>query len=349
MISDLLRIKEPSYLGIIYSSSNSTTAGRELEKLADQEIIETALSVKLALEGSGYSVDLVDLAKTPVKELQKYDWIFNLTESIVGFPMADFEVAGALESLAIPFTGSGSAALKACLDKSITKRLLNQHHIQTPAFEVIYTANDLHTNLKFPLIVKPVHEDGGVGIFNDSIVNNEVELQKTVTRILNIYQQPALVEEYIEGRDITVSILGNNNSSIVFPPSECIYPDPTVKRILSFEANWIPTATAYQTIVSICPCELEEDEDVMLRDVARTVYNLMGCRDYARVDFRMREKTPYVLEVNPNPCINPVDSGFVRAGIAVGYSYNQLINKILESSVEAWNFTHMPATISESV
>lgn len=104
----------PEYIGIIFSSSNTTAPGRELEKLADMESVETALAVKAALERSGYRADLVDLGKTRISEVRKFDWIFNLAESVYGYPLADYEVAGVLEALKLHFTGSGSVTLQAC-------------------------------------------------------------------------------------------------------------------------------------------------------------------------------------------------------------------------------------------
>ncbi len=324
----------PEYIGIIFSSSNTTAPGRELEKLADMESVETALAVKAALERSGYRADLVDLGKTRISEVRKFDWIFNLAESVYGYPLADYEVAGVLEALKLHFTGSGSVTLQACLNKATAKSELRKQGILTPAFEVFNPGDFIITGLEFPMIVKPVHEDGGVGIFNDSIVENAFELNRAVERVRTVFSQAALVEEFIDGREITASILGNCETAIALPPSECIYSDPSVKKILTFAANWLPTDKGYQTIVSHCPCDLDVGVEAKLKEIAMQVYKIMNCRDYGRVDFRLRDNVPYVLEVNPNPCINPSNSGFVRAGMAVGLTFDQLINKILECSIE---------------
>jgi D-alanine-D-alanine ligase len=328
----------PSYIGIIFSSSETSSPGRELEKLADMESFETALAVKAALESHGYQADTVDLGKTRIGEVRQYDWIFNLAESVCGYPLADYEVAGVLEAMRMPFTGAGSITLQACLNKPTTKITLREHGILTPAFEVFNPGDAIKTGLNFPLIVKPVHEDGGVGIYDDSVVETASELIRVVERVHSVFSQAALVEEYIEGREITASILGNDETTLSLPPSECIYPDPGVKKILTFAANWLPSNKAYQTIFSQCPCDLEPDVEAAIRATALKVYRIMNCRDYGRVDFRLRENVPYVLEVNPNPCINPSDSGFVRAGMAVGLPFEQLINKILEYSIEASRF-----------
>ncbi len=328
----------PQYIGIIFSTSSITTPGRELEKLADMESIETALAVKAALESSGYRADLVDLGKTRIGDLRKFDWIFNLAESVCGYPLADYEVAGVLEALKLHFTGAGSISLQACLNKPTAKSELRNRGILTPAFEVFDPGDPIVTRLDFPMIVKPVHEDGGVGIFDDSIVENNLELTWAVERVHTVFSQAALVEEFIDGREVTASILGNGETALSLPPSECIYPDPGVKKILTFAANWLPTDKAYQTIFSQCPCNLDAGVEAEVKEIALQVYKIMHCRDYARVDFRLRDNVPYVLEVNPNPCINPSDSGFVRAGMAVGLTFDQIIQRILECSIEASSF-----------
>jgi D-alanine-D-alanine ligase len=325
----------PHSIGIIFTSSETSSPGRELEKLADVDSFETALAVKAALENTGYQADMVDLGKNRIGEVRKYDWIYNLAESVCGYPLADYEVAGVLEAMKMHFTGASSITLQACLNKPTTKFELLSHGILTPAFEV-YNMGDIHrTELIFPLIVKPVHEDGGVGIYDDSVVDNHTELARAIERIHTVFYQAALVEEYIEGREITASILGNGDTSLSLPPSECLYPDPEVMRVLTFAANWIPSNKGYQTIYSQCPCDLEPGVEASLREIAMKVYKIMNCRDYGRVDFRLRDNVPYVLEVNPNPCINPSDSGFVRAGMAVGLPFEQLINRILECSIDA--------------
>jgi D-alanine-D-alanine ligase len=326
---------KPHYIGIIFSSSTQLTPGRELEKLADIESYETALAVKAALETCGYQAEIQDLGKSRIGEVRKFDWIFNLAESVCGYPLADYEVAGVLEAMKLHFTGASSATLKNCLNKPTTKSELAKYGILTPAYEVFNPGDAIITRLKFPLIVKPVHEDGGVGIYDDSVVDSPCELVRVVERVHTVFLQAALVEEYIDGREITASILGNGELALSLPPSECIYPDPDVKKILTFEANWVPTHKGYQTIYSRCPCDLEPEIEAEIRAIAMRVYKLMNCRDYGRVDFRLRDHVPFVLEVNPNPCISQTDSGFIRAGESVGLTFNQIINKILESSIEA--------------
>lgn len=321
-------------VGIIYCTSSANYNGREAEKIADCEVIEVANAVQAALVAMGYEAELVDLDPLRITNLKKFDWIFNLAESIYGFPLADHDVARLLEQENISFTGSGSAALKVCLDKALTKCQLLRNRIDTPAFEVFAPGSSILNLLEYPLIVKPAHEDGSIGISGDSIVHNTADLETQVRKIHQFYKQAALVERFIEGRDITASVIGNRQEAVVLPLSEIIYPQEIGPKFLTFDAKWMPDTLDYKVTAARCPCILDPEVEDLVKGIALRSYQVMGCRDYARVDFRLDGKSPYVLEVNPNPCINPDDSGFVRSARASGLSYVQMVGRILESAVK---------------
>jgi D-alanine-D-alanine ligase len=173
----------------------------------------------------------------------------------------------------------------------------------TPAFEVFFAGDEIRTRLPFPLIIKPVHEGGSVGIHEDSVVHNMDDLTSRVRRIHDVYNQAAIVEEFIDGRDITASVLGNGSEAIVLPLSECIYPQNGHPRLLSYESIWIPESRPYQTIVAKCPCDLDPILEREIRDIALKACNILGCQDYTSVDIKLKDNTAYVLEVNTNPCI----------------------------------------------
>jgi D-alanine-D-alanine ligase len=320
-------------IGVVYCTSSQTAKGRECEKLADCEVVEVAHAAQGVLQARGYQVQLVDLNPGRMPELREYDWIINLTETIYGFPFADYEIAQQMEFLGIHFTGSGSHALKSCLDKAVTKARLMKYGILTPRYDVFYPGEEAQTKCRYPVIVKPVHEDGSIGITGDSIAWNAAELTPRIEKIHAVYHQAALVEEFIEGRDITASILGNGENAVVFPLSEITYTKHSPSKFLTFEAKWLSESTDFQTAVAQCPCSVDPLVETAIAQTALQAYHIMGCRDYARVDFRLMGDIPYVLEVNPNPCINPDDSGFVRCGKAAGISYADLIHQILLCSV----------------
>jgi D-alanine-D-alanine ligase len=173
-----------------------------------------------------------------------------------------------------------------------------------------------------------------VGINQDSIVHNDAELRCQVEKIHRMYQQAALVEQYIDGRDITVSVIGNGDQAVALPLSEITYPELAGPKFLTFEAKWLSDSPDYQVSAARCPAHVPPRLTRLIQSIALHAYHALGCRDYARVDFRLRGRYPYVLEVNPNPCINPDDSGFVRASKAAGLTYTAMVLKILTSAVE---------------
>ena len=320
-------------VAIIYCATLATAPGREIEKWADCEVSKVAQAVKAVLDSYGCEAEVVNLDPTRIGELVKFDWVFNLAESIYGYPLADYEIAEQMERYGIGFTGSGSKSLKTCLDKALTKCELLRNGIGTPAYELFQPGSSIYNHLEYPLIVKPLHEDGSIGITNDSIVRNDAELVRTVERVHRLYQQAALVEEFIEGRDISASIIGNGDDAVVLPLSEITYPEQAGPKFQTFKSKWIGDTDDYQNSAAICPSILKPEVEILIKDIALKAYQIMGCRDYARVDFRLRDETPFVLEVNPNPYIDPDDSGFVRSSKAGGFPYNSMVWKILKDSL----------------
>jgi D-alanine-D-alanine ligase len=334
-------------IAVIYCVATAYSGEREIERLADEEIFEVATAVKAGLELNGYSAELIAVDPDNIGKLAVYDHIFNLVETIYGFPLTDYEVARKLEGLGIPFTGSSSHTLETCLNKASTKGYLAKYKITSPAYEVIELGGNLSVSLPYPLIVKPVHEDGCVGISVESKVTTQEQLEKQVVRIHAVYSQAALVEEFIEGRDITASIFGNDGETRLLPLTEIVYSDSEGPGHLTFDANWVAGSNEYQDSRSNVIGHLNGSLLHNIQYSALSAYRAMGCRDYARVDFRVRENIPYVLEVNPNPCINPDGAGFVKSAHAAGYSYPQLVTAILEMSIK--NHPVNDQTITEKV
>jgi D-alanine-D-alanine ligase len=323
------------YIGVVYCTPRAEWVRREIGKEADCEIEETAEAVRQALEHGGHRVQMVDLKDVAVHELRQFDWVFNLAETIDGFPLKEYEVAAQMEVLNIPFTGSRSRALYNCSDKASAKNRLSEVGLPTPGYEVFRTGFPVITRLQFPLIVKPVQEDGSIGIFSRSVVRSQLALEERVAEVHECYQQPAIVEEYIEGRDIGVSVLGNGPTRRALPPSECVYlNDFEGERILTYEAKWLVGSNAYENTKSVCPTQLEEPVREAVKNLALRACDLMDCRDYARVDLRLRGDESFLIEVNTNPCINPVDTAYTRASRAAGYTYDQLVNEILNESIK---------------
>lgn len=324
-------------VGILYNLVDNIEKGRDDDKLADNEVLETAAAVKDALESIGNKATLERVSLEGLPSLKKeYDFIFNLAEGIGDDSLQEPEIARILEESGMPFTGSGSKSLKLCLDKRAAKQHLIKNNILTPKFQ-LFTKFDEKKNpeLRFPLIVKPVHEDGSIGITSDSVVNNDSSLKAKVKGVISLYKQPALVEEYIDGREINVAVLGNGDEIEILPLSEIIFDfDGDTPKIVSFDAKWVENSPLFKGTKGKCPADVPKKIREKIIALAKRSFLAMGCADYARVDFRIRGEEVFVLEVNPNPCINPCGAGFINSGIAAGYNYASLMNKIVEITMK---------------
>jgi D-alanine-D-alanine ligase len=224
-----------------------------------------------------------------------------------------------------------------CLDKAKTKIILSHYGIPTAKFDLFNESIDgcKKINLRFPVIVKPVHEDASAGINEKSVVYDRKELEERVEYIIKMFKQPALVEEFIDGREVNVAILGNN-PPVVLPISEIDFSHlPShLPKIVSYEAKWIPNTDYYEKTIPICPAPLEPELERKIKDIALSCYKIMGCRDYARVDMRIdKEGNPYVLEVNPNPDLSR-NAGFMRSASVYGLTPEETIVKIAEIAIE---------------
>jgi D-alanine-D-alanine ligase and related ATP-grasp enzymes len=185
------------------------------------------------------------------------------------------------------------------------------------------------------MIVKPLREDASIGIENSSVVCDIESLRQRVAFVVKTYNQPALVEEYIEGRELNVAIIGNERPTIL-PISEIDFSKlpPNYPKIVTYNAKWVEGTAEYIGTVGTCPAKLTSGVEQRVRDIARQAYMLMEIRDYARVDIRLNaSNTPYVLEVNPNPDISR-DTGFARSARAAGMTFEDMLAKIIETALE---------------
>ncbi|NTV23060.1 MAG: ATP-grasp domain-containing protein [Nanoarchaeota archaeon] len=317
-------------IAVLYNTSEEAIKGKDSDRLADNEVLETANAVKLALERRGHKATLQKVNDS-LERLKEYDFVFNLAESVVGSDIEEYDIAKKMEDMNVPFTGSGPMALKICMDKYATKKKLIELGLSTPMFELVPLGSAPAKKMNYPLIVKPVREDGSIGITEDSVVYDALKLKAKVKEVHSLYRQAALVEEYIDGREFNVAIIGNDETAEVMPVSEIVFDYPEgMPKIVSFDAKWLEDSMVYKNSNGKCPADIDEDTEKKLSENARVAYKKTGCRDYGRVDFRLREGIPYILEVNPNPCINPNGAGLVRSANTRGMSYDVLINKILE-------------------
>ncbi len=290
---------------------------------------ETIIAISNALARQGFIV--VHLEATPdlprVLAEADVDLIFNIAEGVEG-RNREAQVPALCELLGIPYTGSDSATLAIALDKALCKKVLSQHGVPTPKFQVMETGRErLDQELKFPLIVKPNAEGSSKGIGTASVVDSEEELRLKVASIIDRYRQPALVEEYVHGREFTIGLLGNKRRLRVLPPMEIRFKDANLSRPVY---DYVVKQEWEKHVEYECPARLTEAETRAIEKVARAVFSSLECRDFARVDLRMApDGKIYVFEVNPLPGMTPGYSDLVLISKGAGMDYDQLMAEIM--------------------
>ncbi len=308
----------------------------EVEDLTPIEEYEM-LARRLSESGhKAYPLNIKDDIELLISEIKrnKPDIIFNFVEIYKDNSRLEMNVVGLLELLGIPYTGAPPMALANCQNKVLAKAMLNAVGIRTPKAKVIKKEmKSYKLELTFPLIVKPAFEDASVGIENDSIVENTKKLKERINYILTYFQQPVLVEEFIDGRELNVAILGDKDP-VALPISEIDFtrmPDH-LYNIVSYQAKWDPLHEAYHKTIPSCPAKLPKKIEQKVKDTALKAFRTMGCRDYARVDMRLSKNNElFVLEVNPNPDLTE-GAGFMRSAEAAGYPYEKALKKIISLS-----------------
>jgi len=319
---------------VAYSTIETSLRGQPYELEAELETASTACTIAQELTGSGIPAEaraiqgLADLDRLAEEVDPGRTVVFNLCEQLEGDTQRDAEAAQRLSDLGFTYTGAPPATLASCLDKSRTKATLLAAGIPVAAHQVFRHAGEL-IRVPLPALVKPVAEDASIGIDRESVVHDEPALRRRVEQILDLYHEPALAEEFIDGREFHVGLWGNGRLHTL-PLTEIDYRewvDP-YRRFLHFDAKWNTESVEFQTMPVTCPAEVDEDLSRRLRVVARRTYRLMRCRDYARVDLRLKNGEPLVLEVNPNPCLEP-DGGFARAAEVAGYDYPAMLARIV--------------------
>jgi D-alanine-D-alanine ligase len=312
-----------------------TASGKKVRKKkkrekADREEIFDALG-KLGHEPS-YQV--LDGGEKSLVALAKFDGdlVFNLTESYAGDDTKDMNIAAYLDLLGCQYTGAGPHAMYLAQDKALAKKIFAFHGIKTPYFATSYRGKLDHSHdISFPLIVKPTSEDGSIGIDASSVVESVKELMEKIHYIHEEFDSPALIEEYIEGREIYAAVLGNENPEVL-PMVELDLsklPKGTPK-IAGKDVKWDKETEAYKVTKSAPAEDLEESTVKRLSDTALSAYNALKLRDYGRIDMRLTKKGEvFVIEANPNPWLAST-AEFAMAAKKAGRTYTQLIAEIVD-------------------
>jgi len=306
------------------------TRRKKKKEMHDREEIFEAL-VKLGHEPVYQVVDgrdqsLIALARGDA------DLYFNLTESYNGDDTMDMNLAAYLDLLGKAYTGAGPHALYLAQDKALAKKIFAFHGIRTPFFATSYKGKLDHSHdIAFPLIVKPTSEDGSIGIDTGSVVGSVKELMERIHYIHEEFDSPALIEEYIEGRELYAAVLGNDNPEVL-PMVELDLsklPEGTPK-IAGKEVKWDKDTEAYRVTKSAVAEDLDEEVVKRLEETALSVYQALKLRDYGRIDMRLTNKGEvYVIEANPNPWLS-TGAEFHMAARKSGRTYPQLIGEIVD-------------------
>lgn len=319
---------QPIRVGFTYNVKRAAIGDDE----AEWDPPETIIAIANALARQGHIV--VHLEATPdlprVLAEADVDLIFNIAEGVEG-RNREAQVPALCELLGIPYTGSDSATLAIALDKALGKKVLLQHDILTPRFQLMESARErISPDMKYPLIVKPNAEGSSKGIGSTSIVDNEEDLRAAVKACVERYRQPALVEEYIAGREFTVGLLGDKRPRVL-PPMEIKFKkkdNPRPVYDYAVKQDW------EEYVYYECPAKLTEAEQKAMEKIARATFWALDCRDVARVDLRMdADGRIYVLEVNPLPGLTPDYSDLVLIAKACGMEYDQLIAEIMQGGL----------------
>lgn len=265
------------------------------------------------------------------------DIVFNLAEGMGG-PSRESHIPAFCEFWGIPYTGSDPLALGLCLDKARAKESLTHHNIPTPEFQVVDAPDQVDRSTRLPVIVKPLHEGSSKGITQRSVCADWDEVRREVTRVITRYGEPAIIERFLDGREFTVAVLGNDGDCRVLPIVELDFHSLPVKSrpVYGFEAKWIWDRPEKPLNIFQCPADCSPELRARIEEIATASFRRLGCRDWARIDMRCDESgEPHVLEVNPLPGVLPdpdANSCYPKAARAAGLSFDEMIISVLRAA-----------------
>jgi D-alanine-D-alanine ligase len=311
--------------------------GREARK----DVSKVAGALAAAFDRTTMRAELVPVAGAAdllaTLEGTRPDLVINLCESLAADSRGEMAIPLLLDLLGIAYTGSAALSLGLALHKHKAKEILRARGVPTPDFALVERLDDLaRLDLPFPLIVKPSREDASVGVDFDSVVTTRAQLEKAARQVLSRFRQPALVEQYVDGPEIYVPLLGNRGGTRAHLPLTEIRFGAAFAgrpRILSYRAKWEADSAECKDSPSV-PCTLSAREQERLRALATAAFDALECQDYGRVDLRVAaDGVAYVIDVNPNCDLHP-EAGFARAAAEAGITYRALAARLVEIALE---------------
>lgn len=315
---------------------------------AEGDTPETINAVMSALRSGGHRVNGLDSNCDVARELQELrpDLVFNIAEGLFG-DFRESYVPFICERLGLNYTGSDPLTLALCLNKARAKEILSYYQVANPAFRVLYPLRPIDlAGVQFPAIVKPVSEGSSKGIYDDSVVEDPAQAQRKVEELFDLYRQPVLIEQFLQGQEFTVALWGNGSNVEVLPIVAIDHSrlPVTAHAIYSYEAKWEWDTPDKPLEIFKCPADISPALQAGIEETVRRAYRVMNIRDWCRIDVRLDEnETPHILELNPLPGILPnprENSCFPKAARTAGYRYEEMILKVVGFAMERNGSAH---------
>jgi D-alanine-D-alanine ligase len=330
-------VKKKLKVLVLFDGAQPTPIDADLSEEMKTEEWQTEANVMAALAELGHTADHlaifddVDLVRQKIESFQP-DVLFNLVEQFKKNPGFDQNIVSFFEMQGLPFTGCGSTGLTLCKHKGISKKILHYHGIHVPNFVVIPRGQRIGRpkQLRFPILVKPVKEEASYGISRASFVETDENFRERIGFIHEKYNSDAIAEEYIAGRELYVSIMGNVKLS-VFPMRELIFREvpSNEPRIATYKAKWDEKYRKRWGLEGRFAENLEPSLVSEIEKTCKEIYRLLTIDGYARIDLRLTvDNKPYFIEANPNPHLAS-DEDFAESAGKAGIAYPQLIDKII--------------------
>ncbi|MFH0770960.1 MAG: ATP-grasp domain-containing protein [Candidatus Peregrinibacteria bacterium] len=322
----------------------------------EQELTQVGQKIEQTLTERGFRVSFFDFNDVmgAIQQLKDsdVDILFNVCERLNDSSLLEPHAASLFDILQIPYTGSNPFTLSLCIDKIRVKKLLSYHGIPTPRWDYAYDVDDdISEDLCYPLIVKPANTDNSIGITNKSVVTDKRQLREQLAHVIREIGSPALIEEYIEGDEYNVSILGNEEDDLrVLPLSRSSFKNlpKGYWHIYSYDAKW-SEKPVYRNITVQKPAKIGKKLESLISEIALDTYNILDCHDYGRIEIRTDEEgNPYVLELNPNPSIHTGESVPSCAEL-VGLNYGDFLEEIIKLAIKRYKdrppYFHLQTTL----
>lgn len=322
-------------------------SSRLSDEYAEWDDEETIGAVESAIKKAGHEVIRIEADENAFEKLRtlRPDIVFNMAEGFGG-ASRESHIPAMLEMLNIPYTASDPITIGNCHDKSRCKEILSYYGVPNPGFFITDSIVNGYPKVKYPAFVKPLHEGSSKGIYNSSVVYDKESLNREITRIKQDYSQHSIIEDFLDGREFTVALLGNGDNLRVLPiveiNLECLPAD--FPKIYSYEVKWFFDTRENKLDIFTCPADISEKLRTKIETICKNAYNALRIKDWARMDVRCdKDENPFIIEINPLPGVlpNPDDNScFPKAAREVGIDYDGLIQSVLNGAIERYGLAN---------